>query len=71
MNDLVLEVLYKNKLTCPECGATENVEMQSLEISKIYECETCNEIIQANEDECCVYCQYGEVKCTMQQVKWN
>ena len=31
MNDLVLEVLYKNTLTCPECGSQEVVEMLSLE----------------------------------------
>ncbi|MBL4593526.1 MAG: transposase [Flavobacteriales bacterium] len=71
MNDLVLEVLYKNTLTCPECGSHQTVEMLSLESARIYECETCNEIIQSNEDECCVNCQYGEVKCPSQQVKWN
>jgi len=71
MNHLVLEVLYKNRLTCPECGAKETVEMLSLEISRIFECNSCKEIIQANEDKCCVYCQYGKVKCPLQQVKWN
>lgn len=71
MNDLVLEVLYTNTLTCPECGAKQNSEMLSLESSRIYECNTCNEIIQSNEGECCIHCQYGEVKCPTQQVKWN
>ena len=71
MNDLVLEVLYKNKLTCPECGAHQEVEMLALESSRIYECETCNELIQTNEGECCIYCQYGEVKCPNEQVRWN
>jgi uncharacterized protein (DUF2225 family) len=71
MNDLVLEVLYKNKLTCPECGAQQKAEMSTMENSRIYECDTCKEIIQANEDECCVYCQYGEVKCPGEQIRWN
>jgi hypothetical protein len=71
MDNLVLEVLYRNKLTCPECGAEENVEMLSMEIARIYKCDTCNEISHVNEDECCVYCQYGEVKCPSEQVKWN
>jgi len=71
MNDLVLEVLYQNKLTCPECLSHQKAEMISMEVSKIFECETCKEIIQANEDACCIYCQYGEVKCPSEQVKWN
>ena len=71
MNDLVLEVLYKNVLTCPECGAKEHSEMNSLEISRIYECNSCKEIVQANDDKCCIYCQYGDAKCPTEQVKWN
>ena len=71
MNDLVLEVLYKNKLTCPECGSQKEIEMLAFKKARIYECESCNEIIQANEDKCCISCQYGEVKCTAEQVKWN
>ena len=71
MDDLVLEVLYKNKLTCPECGARQEVEMLALESARIYECGSCQEIIQSNEDQCCVNCQYGDVKCPSEQVKWN
>ena len=69
MNDIVLEILFSNKLTCPECGAQEKIEMDSEEKSRIYECDTCNEVIQSNDDECCICCQYGEVKCLPEQVK--
>lgn len=71
MNDLILEVLYKNELTCPECGHKQRVEMTVGEDAHIYSCNACFETIQSNEDECCVYCQYGEVKCTTEQVRWN
>jgi uncharacterized protein (DUF2225 family) len=71
MNHLVLEVLYANKLTCPECHANQKVEMLGVTNSRIFECETCSELIQANEDECCICCQYGEVKCPTEQVMWN
>ena len=71
MNDIVLEVLFSNKLTCPECGAHETLEMSPTEKMRIYECATCEEIVQTNEGECCVHCQYGEVKCPEVQVQWN
>ncbi len=71
MNSLVMEVLYANHLICPECGEKQKVEMSSSENTLIFECCSCKEIIQTTEDECCVYCQYGEVKCPSQQVKWN
>ncbi len=71
MNHLVLEVLYKNKLSCPQCGSTQSVNMLALEIPRVYQCNNCREVIQANADECCIYCQYGEVKCPSQQVRWN
>lgn len=71
MNDIVLEVLFSNKLTCPECGSQETIEMSTTEKMHIYECSTCEEIVQTNEDKCCVHCQYGEVKCPEVQVQWN
>jgi len=71
MNDLILEVLYKNKLTCPDCGHQQIAEMSTDEDNHIYECEACYEVIQSNSDECCVYCQYGEGKCISEQVRYN
>jgi hypothetical protein len=71
MNESILEELCKNELTCPECGNKQLVEMSEEEDNHVYSCNACFEVIQSNEDECCVYCQYGEVKCTMEQVRWN
>lgn len=71
MDNLVLQVLYKNTLTCPKCGLKQNVKMLALEIASVYQCNACNQVIKSNADECCVYCQYGDVKCPSEQVKWN
>tara|TARA_B100000809_G_scaffold266786_1_gene331567 strand:- start:5094 stop:5309 length:216 start_codon:yes stop_codon:yes gene_type:complete len=71
MNDIVLEVLFSNKLTCPECGSKETLEMSTTEKMHIYECASCEEIVQVNDDLCCVHCQYGEVKCPEVQVQLN
>ena len=71
MNSLVMEVLYKNCLVCPECGAKQKVEMLETGYSYAYQCDSCLEIIEKKEDDCCVYCSYGEVKCPSEQVKWN
>ena len=71
MNELIMEVLYKNELTCPECGYKQSVEMLSLESPTVYCCDSCNEIIQSNEFECCICCSYGAVKCPAEQVRRN
>ena len=71
MDDIVLEGLFNNKLTCPECGSQEILEMSTTEKMHVYECSTCEEIVQTNQDKCCVHCQYGEVKCPEVQVQWN
>lgn len=71
MDNLVLQVLYKNILTCPNCGATQPVKMLALEVRSVYQCNACKKIIQAHANECCIYCEYGEVKCPSEQVKWN
>ncbi len=71
MNQLLLEVLYQNTLDCPKCGNKQKVEMLSLESPHYYQCDSCHEVIQSTNGKCCVYCQYGEVKCPIEQVKRN
>ena len=71
MNELILDVLYKNQLTCPECKHVQTVEMFVSEDRHTFQCDSCDEVIQSNEDECCVYCQYGEVKCTKEKIRLN
>jgi phage terminase large subunit GpA-like protein len=71
MNSLVLEVLNKNSLSCPECGENQRVDMLDADYSFAYQCNSCNSIIEKKENSCCVYCSYGEVKCPTQQIKWN
>lgn len=71
MDGLVIEVLSKNELTCPECGTQQAAEMLDSGHSYAYQCDGCKEIIEKKEESCCVYCSYGEVKCPSQQIKWN
>jgi hypothetical protein len=71
MSDIVLEVLFSNKLNCPEWGSKETLEMSTTEKMQMYKCATCEEIVQANDYLCCVHCQYGEVKCPEVQVQLN
>ena len=51
MNSLVMEVLYKNCLVCPECGAKQKVEMLETGYSYAYQCDSCLEIIEKKEDD--------------------
>jgi len=71
MDSLVMEVLYRNNLSCPECGEKQKSEMLDEDYSYAYQCNGCASIIEKKENDCCVYCSYGEVKCPSQQMKWN
>jgi hypothetical protein len=40
--------------------------------SVFYECNSCHEILKAQEGDCCVFCSYGDVACpSVQRTKTN
>ena len=63
-------VIDKSTITCPQCGHQKTETMPENACQYFYECEQCGELLQAKEDDCCVFCSYGSVPCpTVQKEK--
>jgi len=50
------------KITCPECGEKDDMEIPEKSCLQSYTCSHCKKIINAKEN-CCVFCDYGDTKC--------
>jgi len=50
------------KVTCPECGQKDDMEIPTKSCQESYVCSHCGKTISAKES-CCVFCDYGEGKC--------
>ena len=58
-----MEVMTKTKLTCPECGTTQDAEMPTDACQFFYECVNCSAVLKPKQGDCCVFCSYAEVPC--------
>ena len=57
------------KLTCPECGAVQDVEMPADACQFFYECVRCKAILMPRAGDCCVFCSYADVPCPSKQAE--
>lgn len=57
------QVSFKTRITCRNCGATEDITMHSSLPERSFTCKKCTTVLLAHSDECCVYCSYGSVQC--------
>ena len=64
-----MEFTTKAKLTCPECGFTEDMEMPTDSCRFFHECVNCKTVLRPNSGDCCVFCSYADVPCPFQQNK--
>lgn len=64
-------IIIKTKITCPYCGFEKEEEMPLYACVHFYECKSCKKILKPKEDECCVFCSYGSVKCPPKQIEEN
>ena len=50
------------KVTCPECGHKQAMEIPTEKCQAFYQCKKCSKVIVAKKS-CCVFCDYGDRKC--------
>lgn len=63
------EIKTTARITCPECGHIEEVEMP-LEYCQIrWECPNCLATVKPREGFCCVFCSYADTLCPAKQMK--
>jgi hypothetical protein len=58
-------------ITCPVCGFSKEETMPIMAYQLIYECANCGEILSPKEDNCCVFCSFGDMKCPAVQERGN
>ncbi|MHA1207462.1 MAG: GDCCVxC domain-containing (seleno)protein [Candidatus Hodarchaeales archaeon] len=56
-----------SKVTCPKCGNTSDVKMPENQCVLFYTCPNCQSVLQPQNEDCCVFCTYGDVKCPAMQ----
>ncbi|MEK7572037.1 MAG: GDCCVxC domain-containing (seleno)protein [Patescibacteria group bacterium] len=61
------EIKTKAILTCPMCGAKQEVEMPTNACQHFYRCTKCEQTMKPNEGDCCVFCSYADSKCPPKQ----
>ncbi len=61
------EITTTAKITCPECGHIEEVEMP-LDFCQIrWECPSCLVTVKPKKGFCCVFCSYADTLCPLKQ----
>jgi len=63
-----MSTIIETKITCPNCGNIEQVEMPDYVCIRVYKCPSCEEVFHPKEGDCCVYCSYAEDDCPSKQV---
>jgi hypothetical protein len=56
-------------LTCPNCGHHTEFQMPVHASKKFFECPHCKTSFSSKEDECCIFCTFGSVRCPATQLK--
>ena len=62
-----MTVLTKAKLTCPQCGFSEELEMPLDACQFFHECSSCKAVLSPRPGDCCVFCSYADSRCPPKQ----
>jgi len=58
-------------ITCPYCGYKKEEEMSLDACLYFYACKNCGNIIKPKDEDCCVFCSYGNFPCPPKQTNKN
>ncbi|MDA0734155.1 MAG: GDCCVxC domain-containing (seleno)protein [Chloroflexi bacterium] len=64
-----MEYTTKTNLTCPNCGAAQDVEMPTDACQFFYQCANCQSVLRPKEGDCCVFCSYADLPCPPKQAE--
>ncbi len=62
-----MPITTEARLTCPSCGAEQDVEMPTDACQFFYECENCHTVLRPKPGDCCVFCSYADTRCPPKQ----
>ena len=61
------EIVFETIIICPFCNYEKEEYMSENSYQHFYVCENCEKLLRPKNDECCVFCSFGSVKCPPQQ----
>lgn len=64
-------IITASRVTCPECGHTEQLSMPTDYCQFFHECSGCGTLLKASQGTCCIFCSYGDVPCPPAQAENN
>jgi hypothetical protein len=64
-----MEVATRTKLTCPECGFVQEVDMPTDACPFLYQCVNCKSTLTPKAGDCCVFCSYTDILCPSKQLE--
>ncbi|PIR49432.1 hypothetical protein COU79_04925, partial [Candidatus Peregrinibacteria bacterium CG10_big_fil_rev_8_21_14_0_10_54_7] len=53
------------KLTCPHCSEKQTAAMPGDACVPFFVCKVCKKMVKAKEGDCCVFCSFGDRKCSI------
>ena len=62
-----MEIVTKTRLTCPECGYMQEMEMPVDSCQFFHKCVHCGSILRPKPGDCCVFCSYADHPCPPKQ----
>ena len=64
-------ITYSNIITCPNCGSRSKEVMPENACQYFWQCPKCKTILKPLQNDCCVYCSYGDIVCPPKQMDSN
>lgn len=61
------EFITRTHLTCPVCGAREELEIPPDMCLFFHTCSICGTRFRPEPGDCCVFCSYGDALCIPRQ----
>ncbi|TAL39122.1 MAG: hypothetical protein EPN93_02610 [Spirochaetes bacterium] len=63
------EIILQSVIHCPVCGFEREETMRTDSCLVNYLCASCGSILRPANDDCCVFCSFGSVKCPQKQAQ--
>lgn len=62
-----MSLLLRSIVQCPHCGFKVTERMPQGKKVRHFQCPACAQVLTADEQQCCIFCRYGSVKCPAAQ----
>jgi len=59
----------ESTITCPQCGHQKKEVMPSNACQWFYTCTHCQTLLKPTDEDCCVFCSYGDIPCPPVQLQ--